>query len=254
MSATSGCECYFLDVGQGTSQILYLGRRRAVVIDGDPGEAAAVPLQLLQDLRVKSIEALIVTHNHADHQDGAVRILSAYKDRVKRVAYLVDRQDVGGIKLFDAVGAINDARRARGHREIEEIRLERDGRRREVLRDDTLGARLVVLYPDLRQNISSVQKGKPNATSGILRFVFARDVNHIPGGRDPGCVALGRREGRADLLHHLGGTTSRRHRLGFVLGEESEEELNWLYTCGVHVTSRWFPWAPRICMSILAAR
>jgi hypothetical protein len=36
-------ECYFLDVGQGTSKVILLGERRGIVIDC--GRSAWVPLQ-----------------------------------------------------------------------------------------------------------------------------------------------------------------------------------------------------------------
>jgi beta-lactamase superfamily II metal-dependent hydrolase len=61
------CICYFLDVGQGTSNIVYLGDGRAVVIDG--GVSSGVPLQFLNRY-VKAIEALVISHNDKDHQPG----------------------------------------------------------------------------------------------------------------------------------------------------------------------------------------
>jgi len=58
----------FVDVGQGTCQIILLGGRRAIIIDA--GASADVPLRTLRLFRIETIELLIVSHSHADHSGG----------------------------------------------------------------------------------------------------------------------------------------------------------------------------------------
>jgi beta-lactamase superfamily II metal-dependent hydrolase len=81
-------ECYFLDVGQGSSNVILLGNRRAIVIDCGP--AAHVPLRLLHRY-VDQIVALVVSHNDSDHHGGAAGIVAAYPRAIDQVYFLQDR-------------------------------------------------------------------------------------------------------------------------------------------------------------------
>ncbi|MFO0953732.1 MAG: MBL fold metallo-hydrolase [Isosphaeraceae bacterium] len=92
----SVAQCYFLDVGQGTSQVILLGDGRAVVIDGGPDADARVPLRLLTR-HVRSLAALVVSHNDADHARGALPILNHFRFSLDRLCFLFDRpgEDVG---------------------------------------------------------------------------------------------------------------------------------------------------------------
>ena len=107
--------CYFLDVGEGTSNIVYLGDGlNAVVIDG--GRSSRVPLQFLNRY-VKTIEMLIVSHNDKDHQAGAFEILLNFQGRVKDLYFLQDRP-------FDRVGLFELAERILAERAIRIRRLQ----------------------------------------------------------------------------------------------------------------------------------
>ncbi len=81
-------ECCVLDVGQGSCTILYLGDGRAVIIDAGPC-VSAVPLHFLQRY-VNTIDALIVSHNHADHDGGVTSILQMYPKAIRRIYFLRD--------------------------------------------------------------------------------------------------------------------------------------------------------------------
>ena len=71
-------EVYFLDVGQGTCNLLLLGGQQAVVIDGG-GRGSRTLLQALERFRVSHIVRLIVSHNDADHTGG-----TALWDRIEQ--------------------------------------------------------------------------------------------------------------------------------------------------------------------------
>lgn len=91
----------FVDVGQGTCQIILLGGRRAIVIDA--GSAPGTALRTLRLLKMEIIELLVVSHSHIDHSGGAARrhrlqygavsgILADYCTSIEKVAYVFDSQ------------------------------------------------------------------------------------------------------------------------------------------------------------------
>ena len=83
-------QCYFLDVGQGTSQVILLGNQRAIVVDTGPShknKARNVCFKLLQKQQIQWIEALVLSHDHIDHTGGISDILQEYRTRIRRIFY-----------------------------------------------------------------------------------------------------------------------------------------------------------------------
>lgn len=87
-------EVYFLDVGQGTCNLLLLGGQQAVVIDGG-GRGSRTLLQALERFRVSHIVRLIVSHNDADHTGGTASILSQYPGKIDEIWFLQDSKLFG---------------------------------------------------------------------------------------------------------------------------------------------------------------
>jgi hypothetical protein len=100
-------EVFFVDVGQGSCQIITLGKQRAIVIDA--GGTGDVPLTLLKEfLRIDVIELLAISHNDIDHSGGTTRgrprdkhfkrrggsnaagILGHYENAIKEIAVVDD--------------------------------------------------------------------------------------------------------------------------------------------------------------------
>jgi competence protein ComEC len=82
-------EVFFLDVAQGTCQIILLGDRRAIVLDcGVPNDRLV--LQFLRRLGIEYLDRLIVSHSHSDHIGGAVSVLGEYQDRIERICFVQD--------------------------------------------------------------------------------------------------------------------------------------------------------------------
>ncbi|HBC26062.1 MAG TPA: MBL fold metallo-hydrolase [Ruminococcaceae bacterium] len=61
---------YYLDVGQGDSELIRLPGGENVLIDTGTGETADKLVSLLQELGVKRVDRLIATHPHEDHIGG----------------------------------------------------------------------------------------------------------------------------------------------------------------------------------------
>ena len=61
---------YYLDVGQGDSELIRLPGGENILIDTGTGETADKLVSLLQELGVKRVDHLIATHPHEDHIGG----------------------------------------------------------------------------------------------------------------------------------------------------------------------------------------
>jgi beta-lactamase superfamily II metal-dependent hydrolase len=227
------CICYFLDVGQGTSNIVYLGDGRAVVIDG--GVSSGVPLQFLNRY-VKAIEALVISHNDKDHQAGALDILLNFRGRVNDLYFLEDRP-------FVHIGLFALAEKILAEREIRIRRLERSHDPHILYRDSRSGTTLEILYPEYMDNYRARRGNRPNATSGVIALSRGHRVCLFPG--DATIVAwrqihtrLKGRPIRCDVLavpHHggvIGSDQTPRPRKGKARSARpstAKQELEWLY-------------------------
>lgn len=84
-AARGAPDVWFLDVGQGDATLLRLGGGAAVLIDGggapfsdhDVGRRVVVPA--LRALGVTRLAAVVLTHPDADHGDGLVAVLEAFR-------------------------------------------------------------------------------------------------------------------------------------------------------------------------------
>jgi competence protein ComEC len=155
-NANSSCECWFLDVGQGTSNVILLGGGRAIVIDCGP-KSSTETLELLKR-HVDTIEVLIISHNDKDHDGNVQEILSQYRRAINHIFFLKDRQPVSNIKTF---ALLNTPQFKDDFPEPK--RLEGD---QVVFSENDLN--LCVLYPSMMDNLAN--ESCPNATSGILRL------------------------------------------------------------------------------------
>lgn len=69
---------YFLDVGQGDSELIRLKTGENILIDAGTPETAQELADYLADLGVSKIDCLIATHPHADHIGGMEQIVDRF--------------------------------------------------------------------------------------------------------------------------------------------------------------------------------
>jgi len=170
--ARSKIECWFLDVGQGTSNVILLGEGRAIIIDCGP-RTSSVPLQLLKRY-VDTIEALIVSHNDSDHDGGVAGIIQNYPKSINNIYFLQDRP-ANQIRTWMLA-----------KHELKVGNLLNPPKRLEVANEPQIiysaprsNIELRLLYPNFPDTLESEQSGKrrPNRSSGILcLFCGARSV------------------------------------------------------------------------------
>lgn len=159
------CECWFLDVGQGTSNVILLGGGRAIVIDCGP-HGSQQTIQLLLRRYVDTIEALIISHNDADHDFNVPQVLQQYRKATKNIFFLHDRPVSELCRTFGVLQSAPEGDYPPPRR------LEVDADLPQILFSEN-GIELSALYPDFMTNLEAHAQGVngPNRTSAVLRLL-----------------------------------------------------------------------------------
>jgi competence protein ComEC len=231
-------ECYLLDVGQGTAQVIHLRDGSAIVIDCGPSYLVLGDL-LNRRLGIRRIEALILSHNHRDHVGGVPGLVGQFRKAIDRVYFLQDQvaTDFQVSQTFTFLKREHDAGNV--PEPIPLIRspvnklLYHGGRAEDQVT-------LELLFPNLFENVEAQASGKQNTTCGVLllccggrRILFPGDLE-IEGWR-----SINRqREGRpveCDVMAvpHHGGQIVRYKKANETYDELHDliaGDLVWLYT------------------------
>lgn len=69
---------WMLDVGQGDCLLFKSPSGRFLLVDGGPTDSGTAVLAALNQLGVKEIDTLIVSHAHEDHIGGLDAVLAKY--------------------------------------------------------------------------------------------------------------------------------------------------------------------------------
>lgn len=156
-------ECWFLDVGQGSSHVILLGQGRAIVVDPGPTHSL-VTLQLLKRY-IDTIEALVVSHNDEDHDGGAAKIIQAYPKAIRQIYYLSDRP-ASQIRTYRTV----KTELAAGNLLSHPRRIEATDSPQVLYEDQEHELDLRVIYPAFLDNQQAEEAGsrRANLTSAII--------------------------------------------------------------------------------------
>jgi competence protein ComEC len=155
-------ECWVLDVGQGSSQIILLPNGGAIVIDCGPNHAEHVPLRLLKRYLRGPIEAFIITHNDTDHDGGAAKLFLEFAPQIRRAYFIHDRPH-NDMLLWSVLEREKEKKRYTGQ---DAVRLEWSPDRQSIFADSTQQIYLDVIAPDFKT--ASAKIGKSNEMCGIL--------------------------------------------------------------------------------------
>lgn len=178
----------FVDVGQGTCQIVLTGQRRAIVIDAGSSPGSAI--RILRLLRIETIELLILSHSHIDHsgglatkrrrlQDEAVSgILVDYRGAIGRIAYVFDSDF-----RLRPVGQYLVKMVREGHLKKEQLlHFVASEKPYPLWISDNKVTRIAALSPLGGDHLLAFESQNPNASSAILelrhlsqKIIFAAD-------------------------------------------------------------------------------
>lgn len=165
-------EIDFWNVGQGDCTVIKLPNGKLIIIDVGPRGGPLIEWLREGTRRNVQIEAVILTHNDADHTGSLPVLVNEFKNRIGTVWMLLDRpkKDDQFQKIFRAA--------YQGEEEgCYKINRLEDG---QILwRDDLSATCLRVLHPSMSQNILA---NDPNDTSGMIVLdVEGRNLVTWPG-------------------------------------------------------------------------
>jgi beta-lactamase superfamily II metal-dependent hydrolase len=171
-SNNSFVSCYFVNVGQGTSQVVCLKDHRAIIIDCGTGNNNTL-LSLLEKLQIHRIEALVLSHNDADHIGVLDRIIQGYRYNIEKVYFLADRPATQNITYKTLKAAADNGYIV----ENNIYALTVDNRIRNMCECDPLI--LSVLYPTHLRNVGNVRNNTCAIialTLGTQKVIFSGDA------------------------------------------------------------------------------
>lgn len=212
-------EVFFLDVGQGTSQVILLGKRQAIVVDCGVHNDRLV-LRFLQRMGIDYIPCLIISHSHDNHIGGAVSILGEYQDRVEKICFVQDDEFLKSSFWL----RISELLKAGILTRDRLVRLEATAKPQLVW--SAASARLRTFSPLAAENLLAQADGEQNPTSAVLfldvgshRIIFGADSEvsqwreiHRKSGQRQVCDILA-------VPHHAGTTHSTEAELRWLLDE-----------------------------------
>lgn len=150
----------FWDVGQGDCSSIRLPDGRLILIDVGPIGSPLV--DWLNERRTpQPIEAIILTHNDADHAGALPAIIAEHKRRIGGVWMLMDREIKSS--QFQKTFRAAEAAEQEGWFKIQALD---DGSI--IWQDQNIGAVLKAVHPGFTELINALTGGRPNQASGLI--------------------------------------------------------------------------------------
>ena len=160
-------ECYFLDVGQGASQVINLGGGNAIVIDCGPNGHVLCDL-LRRKLRITRIAALILSHNHQDHVGGMPAVVRNYRKAIDHI-YLLQDMDAKKLQASKTFRFLEEEH-TKGNipAPIPLIQASSNHCLYPSINQDENALKLNLLFPDFFDNVHGQTSQNQNHTCGVL--------------------------------------------------------------------------------------
>lgn len=164
-------ECLFLDVGQGSANVVLLPDKRALLIDVGPRRAWPLLHQLLVENAVESIDCVVLSHNDRDHVGCWDSLATQFNKRTKKWYLLQDRRMEEGRAVDIALrlaekGVIPEPLRA----EVADL-----AEPFPIWSDSVLGLELQLLYPTMLIAMRNMERGRKNDCSAVALLKCPKD-------------------------------------------------------------------------------
>lgn len=171
---------YFLDVGQGTSQVILFADGSLVIIDC--GASADALVMLLKTISFNRIRAVVLSHWHDDHVNGTPAIIANFGSRIDAFHLPQDQPavDINANPIYRQIVKLKRKRRNTLVLDRLEFRNSDHGRIYGP-RSSSEGPVLSVLYPDYEQSIEAQSQGDSNQGSGVLILEYGKGRILFPG-------------------------------------------------------------------------
>ena len=172
---------YIGNVGQGQCVTCLVGAGttlRAAIVD--VGGSGTRFVRWLKRMRVRSIPAIVLTHNHKDHIQGLTPVVEAFAGKIGKVYYVID-QPTRSIPYWLPIQKWLEEKKIRAAARVcpEDTAEPTDGKA--LLAEDFGGFQLFCVYPT-DMELAAVAQGaellgtspepnNPNAASAVLRLV-----------------------------------------------------------------------------------
>lgn len=181
---------YFLDVGQGSSQVIHFEDGSLVILDC--GRSGFPLRRLLEKITFDRINAMILSHLHNDHCGGAHTILDHYLDKIDQIFIALDRKPEKMLanSLIKRLRTLTTSTTAENRPFDVDILVRREKQRGTLHPPNVTASRAVlsVLYPLALQALDAQVQTDPNQGSGILSLECGNKRVLFPG--DAGKMAF----------------------------------------------------------------
>lgn len=180
MAANECTKIYFLDVGQGTSQVIAFDDGSLVIIDC--GASADSLVMLLKSIHFTTIREVILSHWHDDHVNGTPAVINNFANRIERFLLPQDQpaENIQGNAVFRQICQLKEDRRVTWGIDRLEYR-DRDCGRIYSAPSSPDGPVLSVLYPSFPQSIHAQSQKDSNQGSGVLVLEHGQGKILFPG-------------------------------------------------------------------------
>ncbi len=154
---------YFLDVGQGTCNVIPIGKGRAIVID--TGREYSTLKRLLHRLSIRTISRLVISHCDQDHWGGAPELLSDTTIQFEKICFHIDHKTTK-TAFWNKLEEMIQADKIDPEKQL--IYLGCDEKPRRLWIADDSSVEIKIFAPTFGQIVQSHLASNANAASGVL--------------------------------------------------------------------------------------